>query len=484
MNVAFTLVHRRAAFGRLRSPTRGLLLVTLVALMALGGGLGNHAPAFAQSGSLRIDPPSQTVAEGEPFTVKIIQSADVTTLSAQTNVLFNPAVSQINSVQVGPSYTDALFLYGVQSDGSAASIEAAIAAANGSGVLRNIATFFTPGAGSVPPGDTEFVTIGMTGTGAGQTALELAPLDPVPNQPPGFYFSPVEMLDEAGIKIPVSVQNGEVTVTGGGGGDAPTPTEAAASASPIASPTASPQLARVANASATLSVAAGGQQLAVGAEGKVELKVKANVKLVGAESDITFDKSIIEITKVEQGSSWKKATLVAGTGRQTIEQALADAKNKGELKAVGVQLLATGGTSASPSASPGGSSAAPATSAATTTPTPPTATSTASPSTSAPTRSPSASGQAGGAEESLLVLTVKGLKNGETELKLKNAEVLDETGSAVKVTAQNGKITVGEGGGGGGIGLPLIIGGGILGIGVIGGAGFAVRSLRRRGLGL
>jgi hypothetical protein len=82
----------------------------------------------------------------------------------------------------------------------------------------------------------------------------------------------------------------------------------------------------------------------------------------------------------------------------------------------------------------------------------------------------------------VLVLTVRGLKNGETELKLKNPQVQDEAGKPIKVTAQNGKLTVGEASevSGGGVGMGLIVGGGLVGLLVIGGAGYAAYTLMRR----
>ena len=79
------------------------------------------------------------------------------------------------------------------------------------------------------------------------------------------------------------------------------------------------------------------------------------------------------------------------------------------------------------------------------------------------------------------MLTVRGLKDGETELKLKNAKVLDENEFPVKVTAQNGKIVVGEGGGaGGGFSiLGLVVGLFVLG-GLGGGGALGYRAWKRR----
>jgi hypothetical protein len=427
---------------------------------------GTDSPAAAASGSLRIDPPAQTVAVGQAVTLKVIQSADVATLGAQTNLRFNPAIVQITSVQVGPSYTDALFLYGVEQDGTASSIEAAIAGANATGVLRNLATFFTPGSGSAPPGDTEFLSIALTGRSGGKTALELVPLD----------LSPVEMLDEEANPIPVTGHNGEITVTGGA---APPPvttaTVAAASATPAPTAMPEPEVRKVpANAAATLSIGSSGQRLSIGGEATVELQLKSNVKTIGAQTDIAFDRNIIEITKIETGPSWSRAKLSAGTSKQTMPQAIAEANTKGELKSVSVVLLQTGtgnaaGSNASPSATPNASASS----------TPAAPASAASSSSSASSKIPTPLAQASTAEQTVMVVTVKGLKNGETELKFKNAEVLDENGDPLKVTAQNGKLVVGEGGGGGMsmfLLVPIIF---LIGAVAAGGA-FAYRSFKNR----
>ena len=82
----------------------------------------------------------------------------------------------------------------------------------------------------------------------------------------------------------------------------------------------------------------------------------------------------------------------------------------------------------------------------------------------------------------MLVVTVRGLKSGETDVKLKNPQVQDGAGRAIKVAAVNGKLSVGERGedGGGGVSLPLIIGGALVVLAIGGGIAFAARSYSRR----
>jgi len=453
----------------LRRGRGGLPLAVLLAALMLSQLMQAGPPATAEAiGSLRIDPVAQTIGVGQSATVTIVQTSDVTTLGAQTNFVFNPAVVQITSVEVGAAYTDALFLYGVEQDGSSASIDAAIASANGSGALRNLATFFTPGSGAIPPGDTAFVTIGLTGTGGGSSALELIPLD----------LSPVEMLDEEGNPVPVSGQNGEIIVTGGAPppGEA-TPAVAAASASP-ASATPTPATTKVpSKADASISVTSESPELAVGAEAKLNLKIKANIKVTQAQLDITFDPSIIEITALEVGPDWNNGKLSAGTGKQSLEEAIAEANTKGELVAVDVvRTLSGSGSTGSPNpsaATSAGSSGSPSPSAVA-----PSETAAASSSaTPARSKTPAPSAQA---EETFMVATVKGLKNGTTDIKLKNAEATDENNESLKVTTNNTTLVVGEGGGGGSMSMGVVAGA-VLALGALGGGGaFAFRAYRRR----
>jgi hypothetical protein len=467
-------------------------LLVLAALLATCAGLSTRGAA-AQAGSLRVDPPSQSVAAGQSFKISIIQTADFPSLGAAATLQFDPNVVQVAAVEVGPPYADALFLFGGGA-GGAQSPEQAIADANTTGLLPNITTLFLPGVGGIPPGEAVIAIITMSGHSGGTSPLNL-----VTYTPPGAVSDAnslgiaADPPNEQGNLVAVSISPGEVSVAGGGGGGggggAPVPTATAAAATSTATPSPAALAARAdPNAAATVSVAAASSQtITVGGEGKVELKVKANVKTSGAETDISFDKSIIQVTKVETGGgAWKKAEVQAGTGSQKMEQALTDANSKGELKSVGVALLTATGSSggAAPASSPStGASPTPAASPAAVAPAAAAASASApASSASAPTagtKTPSASAQAG-TEEAFLVLTVKGLKNGETEVKLKNAKVIDENKFPIKVTAQNGKVVVGEGGGGGGFNPVLPI----AGLFVIGGLGvggyFAYRAMKRR----
>jgi hypothetical protein len=478
-----------------RAAVRCAALIAAVTLTLLASEGFGSPPASAQTASLRVDPANQTVAAGQSFTISIVQSADFASLGAQATLQFDPNVVQVVGLEVGAPYVDALFLFGSGSAGEGAvSPEQAIADANATGLLANVTTFLLPGAGSVPPGDAVVATVTMSAKGGGTSPLNLVTYA----APGGSDANSMGLLpdppDAQGTLVGVSVTPGQVTVPGGPAPPpgAATPPPAAASATPEVSATPTPaESTPNPNATATISVSVAAQQLSVGSEGKVELKLKANVAVSEATSDLTFDKGVIEVTKVEKGSDWKNGTLSIGSGSQKVEQAISDANSKGELKAVNVAKLSTGGAVSQPSATavPGGAAASPgvATSPAAS-PAPQvlgaSATPAATGSSSSGSSTPSGTGSTSSGE-TVLVLTVRGLKNGETDIKLKNPQVQDASGKPIKVTAQNGKLSVGEVGedsGGGGVSIPLVVAGGLVGVAAIGAAGFGARAYMRRNL--
>ena len=125
------------------------------------------------------------MAAGNSFSVAIRQNASVVTTGAQTSFTFDKNLVQLVSVTKGPAYGSAALTMGVAPQ----TIAQAIAAANTTGSLPNIASFYLPGGSSVPAGDQTFVTVAMTakpGTAGGTSALTL---------------SGVSMLNASGIEI-------------------------------------------------------------------------------------------------------------------------------------------------------------------------------------------------------------------------------------------------------------------------------------------
>jgi hypothetical protein len=187
-----------------------VLAAAAVVLATLG------APSVAAArNTMRIEPPSQTVAEGSTFTVRVVHNASVKTSGAQATVTFDRAKVQVTAVTRGTPHAAAAIF-------APSDMAGAIAAANQAGRLATVATAFLPPA-SLPPGDADFLVITFKAVGCGTSSLGVpaGPMDAV-------------LLDGRdatyGNGIEVTTTGGEVTVDCPGG--TPTPAEA-----PVRTPT-------------------------------------------------------------------------------------------------------------------------------------------------------------------------------------------------------------------------------------------------------
>src|SRR5262249_31786014 len=143
-----------------------------------------------------VVPATLTVDPGTQFSVAVNQNAAVTTIGAQTNFSFDPTLIQIVDVTKSDAYTNASFLMGVAPQTKAQ----AIAEANTTGTLKNVATFFLPGAGSLPAGDAAFIQLTLQAkSGGGTSALTL---------------SDALLVDDQGGQLTVNLNAGSVTITG------------------------------------------------------------------------------------------------------------------------------------------------------------------------------------------------------------------------------------------------------------------------------
>ena len=305
-----------------------MLVLSVAALLGSPGG------AAADSGAtLRIDPPSVKVDGGETFTLNIVQSAPVPTTGAQTNVVFNPVFVHVVDVKPGPAYSAGVFVFGSADDGSSGSVEAAIAKANETGILANVAAFLLPGSGSVPPGDAVFLTLTLQAQhgGGGSTALVL-------RGAPGL--NNVAMLDANGAELAVTTTQGMVVVAASAGGASQSATPAG-----VASPTPGAGGGGATGASGTPSgpadvyVAPTSIQLQAGMPARVFFVARTAGPVSSIAADLAFEKDKLEITGIEPGPAWSEATIVAGDAGRTPDQAIADANATGVLKQAGVFLL-------------------------------------------------------------------------------------------------------------------------------------------------
>lgn len=389
----------------------------LAAAMTVVGLLGWPARAVAADGAtFRVDPPSLTVDSGEIFIVRIVQNAAVPTIGAQTNVVFDARSLQILDMKPGPDYAKGLFLYGSADDGSSASAEAAIAKANETGVLRNVATFLLPGSGSVPPGEALVVelTLRATGTDGGTQSVRLRRL---------------HLLDEGGIELPVSTINATVTLrpsaTASGGASSPPPS-ATSTPPPSGGVAAATHVAGAAVGPAAVTVVPASGSIALLTSTTIDLKVRTHVPASSVTADLVFDRSVLQITNIEAGPAWSQAVILAGGAGLTLAQAIEQANETGSLSGVGVFL-------------PPGSTTMPT------------------------------------GEGAFLTVSVKGLIDGTSSLTLTRASVFDGLGQDLDVTLTSARLVVGSGGGP----SPLLIGGALLAVVTVSGGIFLARSTRR-----
>lgn len=220
-------IHRRS----------GIAAVFAIAL-AMFGVVGSVSAA---GNTLRIDPASQTVAKGTPFTVKVVQNASVATIGAQASVTFDSSKLQITSVAWGSAYASAPVL--VPSD-----IASAISKANTSGKLAEFAATFFQATDAIPAGDADFLSITFTATGCGTVPL-------------GLPVGPSDALlldgsaDTIGNTLPVTTAGGSITVDCTSTATSAAATSAATPAT-ATSATATPATATATSAAASSTVSA------------------------------------------------------------------------------------------------------------------------------------------------------------------------------------------------------------------------------------
>ena len=312
--------HGRSAGGRSRARVAATSLALAVALGLLLG-TGGGALAVGVQASLRVDPESSTVAGGATFTVNVIQNASVDTLGSQTDLVFDTRLVHLTDMKVGPVYAKALFLFGTSDDGSSASVAAAVARANVTGIVKNVATFLMPGNGTVAPGDAVVVSFTMQALqGPGGTTQILL-------QKP-------QMLDTLGKEIPaIGLTGGTVTVkpsTGASGALPASATSATPTATP--SPVSSPGIAAV-------TVDPPNPHVGVGATAIISLTLDSANPVEAAAADIDFDKTMLEIVSIQPGSAWNGATMLGATDGSTLSATIAHANLTGVLPQVGVEML-------------------------------------------------------------------------------------------------------------------------------------------------
>ena len=147
---------------------RGAIVAGLALTLA---SLGAVSTVSAAGNALRVEPPTQSVASGASFTVRVVENAAVATSGAQATVTFDKTKVQITAVTRGT-------LWGAASILAPANLAPSITKANTTGSLKTIASAYLP-PDSVPAGDNDVLMITFTAKACGKVILGLpvGPLD-------------------------------------------------------------------------------------------------------------------------------------------------------------------------------------------------------------------------------------------------------------------------------------------------------------------
>jgi hypothetical protein len=139
-------------------------LAVVVGLLALAGSV--TGVAASEFDTMRIEPASLTVAEGDAFSVTVVHGSPIAVGGAEASVTFDPALLQVVSVTPGGPYASApIFL--------PHDVASSIAAANARGKLATIAAAFLRPAFAPASPSTPFLVIELKAVGCGQAVLGL-----------------------------------------------------------------------------------------------------------------------------------------------------------------------------------------------------------------------------------------------------------------------------------------------------------------------
>lgn len=88
-----------------------------------------------------------------------------------------------------------------------------------------------------------------------------------------------------------------------------------------------------------VTVAPTSLQIKSGESATIDLKLSTSVPASSVVADLAFDKTVLEITKIELGAAWSGATILAGGSVATLAEAIDEANQAGVLTQAGVFLL-------------------------------------------------------------------------------------------------------------------------------------------------
>jgi hypothetical protein len=184
---------------RLAMPTALIFAIGAAAIALL---LLSQAAA-ASSGTIRTSSATTSVsAPAQTFTVSLISNASVTTTGAETDVTFNQALIQVQSIAIGSSYSGS----GQLTVGTSGQTQSdAINEANSTGTLNNVTAFTVPPA-TIPAGDATFAVITFKSACGGASACAACGTSLLD-------LSGAEMLDGSGQDMTVTPTDGSMPST-------------------------------------------------------------------------------------------------------------------------------------------------------------------------------------------------------------------------------------------------------------------------------
>ena len=268
----------------------GRVLGVLAALAAVAVLFG-PAPTPSQAvgnPTLSVSAPDRTVNPGDTFTVTVMQdtTGNGATAGTEADIGFDKNLVQVVSVAAAaPSFTQdgAAFTLGVQPQTTAQ----AIADANSSGVLQNVAAFYTPGTTTVPAGLERLRERNLSGRDG---RLGTSPI----------VLSGQSMIDEFGALVPVNtIVNGSVSVN-----------------------------------NPTVRLDPGTQCTTAGSTVKVRLMSDVLGGSTGVQATVAFDQTKLQLTSVAVGYHYTGTSIV--TPFATLGDAITNANADGTLNQVAV----------------------------------------------------------------------------------------------------------------------------------------------------
>lgn len=306
-----------------------LRLFLISALLVFGLAVLSAPSASAASATLTMEPSSVNASVDQEFTVTLKVSSDVDLGAVQTNVIFDRQIVQILDVAPAGPWATALFIVGQAPQTE----EQALAQANNeTGKLLGVASFFSSGAGSVPAGTSDFLSVRVKAVGGGTSQVTFTP-------EPLFL---VRALDTSQNVVPLETTGGSVNVSGPTlsptpGGQSPTPSPSPTPAVPTPTPTPGLPI------QASLSISPVTLAVRPGTEFSVSLMQTANIETSGALASLGYDQSLLELVSVSRGTGYKNGTVVygrvpVGSTPPPIAAKIATANATGKLEAITVFL--------------------------------------------------------------------------------------------------------------------------------------------------